>query len=537
MADFFYRTEDIKPDEIGTYFVETKRDREIINALKARNPVVLAGSRGVGKSFLLRVAEHELTTDFESQRVFPVYVSFTRSSLINTKDPQQFQHWMLARICGRITRSLHTAGLIAGKSRSLSILTGDSQLPSPDHQSAIEVLTERFEDSWKGAPAPIDTSSLPAIDDFRDAVEDICQDLRIARIIVLIDEAAHILLPEQQRQFFTLFRDLRSPFLGCKAAVYPGVTSYGDTFQPSHDATMLSFDRDILGTDYIETMREMVEKQAESAVLDDIARHGDNFALLAYAASGNPRVLLKTLARAPRVTAAQTNETVREYYRSDLWTEYSSLPEKYAGHRHLIDWGRQFIEGTVLPDLQKKNEQYLQQEQKSTCFFWIHRDSPQPVKEALKLLAYSGIVTEHASGIRATRSEVGTRYAVNLGSLIALEAVPTTSGLRIARNITPKRMSEFGANHPAYESLLAAVPTFSEPSVGAVLEQQLAKQLDVLDLTDWQRAKLKELGLSSVRDVLTTSEGTLQTLSYVGEKRSRRIRNAAVAAVFEYLSG
>ncbi|WHZ27535.1 MAG: hypothetical protein OJF51_002332 [Nitrospira sp.] len=111
MAEFFYRTEDIKPEEVAKYFVETKRDREIINALKARNPVVLSGSRGVGKSFLLRVAESELLAEFESQRVLPVYVSFNRSPLINTTDPQQFQHWMLARICARIVRTLNTVGL------------------------------------------------------------------------------------------------------------------------------------------------------------------------------------------------------------------------------------------------------------------------------------------------------------------------------------------------------------------------------------------------------------------------------------------
>src|ERR1700681_4725894 len=114
MPEFFFRTEDIVLDEIRKYFVETKRDREIINALKARNPVVLAGSRGVGKSFLLRVAESELHQEFSSQRVVPVYVTFSRSSLINTTDPQQFQHWMLARICARLTRTLHGMGLIAG---------------------------------------------------------------------------------------------------------------------------------------------------------------------------------------------------------------------------------------------------------------------------------------------------------------------------------------------------------------------------------------------------------------------------------------
>lgn len=537
MTDFFYRTEDIKPEEVASYFVETRRDREIINALKARNPVVLAGSRGVGKSFLLRVAESELLTAFEANHVLPVYTSFSRSSLINTTDPQQFQHWMLARICARITRTLHSRGLVKGKSQGLSILTGDSSIPGPERVTAIEALADRFEESWKSDSVAINSSSLPSLDEFRDAIEDVCTDLQIKRLVILIDEAAHILLPEQQRQFFTLFRDLRSPYLGCKAAVYPGVTSYGDTFQPSHDATMMSFDRDILGEDYVETMREIVEKQAESATLEAIARHDKNFALLACAASGNPRVLLKTLARAPKLAAVQTNDVVREYYRSDLWSEHSTLPEKYAGHQRLIDWGRQFIEGTVLPDLQKKNMQYLEQEQKSTCFFWIHRDAPQPVKEALKLLAYSGIVTEHASGIRATRSEVGTRYAVNLGALIGLEAIPTTSGLHIARSLTPKRMIEFGANHAAYQSLLSVLPTFAEPSAGAVLQQQLAKPLSVLDITEWQESKLDELGLTTVGDVLRAGESKLKTMFYVGEKRSRRIRNAALAAVFEYLSG
>jgi hypothetical protein len=537
MADFFFRTEDIKPEEVESYFVETRRDRDIITALKARNPVVLSGSRGVGKSFLLRVAENELNKDFDSQRVLAVYVSFNRSSLINTTDPQQFQHWMLARICSRVTRTLHTKGLLNLTAKATSILSGGSSSGLGDDETLIEKLAKSYEESWKGVQPSIDTSALPSLDDFRDAIEDICEAAKINRMVVLIDEAAHILIPEQQRQFFTLFRDLRSPYLACKAAVYPGVTSYGETFQPSHDATMLTFDRDILGSDYVETMREIVVKQAESSMLGDITRNDKNFALLAFAASGNPRVLLKTLARAPKLNSAQTNEVLRGYYRNDLWSEHSTLPEKYAGHKHLIDWGRKFIEGTVLPDLKRKNDQFLEKEQKSTCFFWIHRDAPQPVKEALKLLAYSGIVSEHAVGIKATRSEVGTRYAVNLGALLSLESIPTSTGLNVARGLFPARMSEFGANHPAYQSLLSDVPTFSEPGVAAVLQQQLSKPIDVLDVTDWQRTKLRELGLTSVGDVLIASETKLQTMSYVGEKRSRRIRNAALAAVFEYLSG
>lgn len=537
MAEFFFRTEDIKPEEVESYFVETRRDREIINALKARNPIVLSGSRGVGKSFLLRVAENELNKEFDSQRVLAVYVSFSRSSLVNTTDPQQFQHWMLARICSRIARTLYTKGLLSVVGKSATILFGGSNLAVGEDETLIEKLAKNYEESWRNNRPNIDASILPSLDDFRDVIEDTCEAVNIQRMVILIDEAAHILIPEQQRQFFTLFRDLRSPYLSCKAAVYPGVTSYGETFQPSHDATMLSFDRDILGSDYVETMREIVIKQAESAMLEDIARNDNNFSLLAYASSGNPRVLLKTLARAPRLNSTQTNEVLRGYYRNDLWSEHSTLPEKYIGHKHLIDWGRKFIEGTVLPDLKRKNDAFLEKEQKSTCFFWIHRDSPQPVKEALKLLAYSGIVTEHAVGIKATRGEIGTRYAVNLGALLSLESIPTSTGLNVARGLFPARMSEFGANHPAYQSLLSDVPSFSEPGVAAVLQQQLSKTIDVLDITDWQRSKLLEVGLRSVGDVLLASESKLQTMSYVGEKRSRRIRNAALAAVFEYLSG
>lgn len=537
MSEFFYRTEDIKPDEVLRYFVETRRDREIVSALKARNPVVLAGSRGVGKSFLLRVAEAEALSSFPQTRVFPVYVSFSKSSLIHTTDPQQFQHWMLARICSRTARALGTAGLLGSTPASYSILTADRTSTLTPQDTRMEQIVRAFEESWKQDPGGIDLSGLPSIDAFRDAIEDLCSALGIARFIFLIDEAAHIFLPEQQRQFFTLFRDLRAPNVTCKAAVYPGVTSYGETFQPMHDATMLALDRDILGAEYVSNMKEIVAKQAQSELVAAIEVHGENFAILAYAASGNPRVLLKTLGRAPGVTALQVNSVIREYYRSDIWAEHSTLPEKYGGHTSLIDWGRQFIEVEVLPDLQKKNAQYLDAEQKSTCFFWIHRDAPQPVKEALRLLSYTGIVSEHATGIKATRGEIGTRYAVNLGCLFALEARPTSTAFRVAKDLTPKRMSEYGANHGAYESLLAAVPAFTEPDLGDALRRQLEKQIDVLDITDWQRNGLQSLGLTTIGDVLHATETKLQTISYVGEKRSRRMRNAAMAAVYEYLSG
>ena len=84
---------------------------------------------------------------------------------------------------------------------------------------------------------------------------------------------------------------------------------------------------------------------------------------------------------------------IKEYYRTDIWSEHSSLAEKYPGHRDIIDWGRQFLEGEVLPELKLKNDQYLATDKDTSAYFWINRDAPELVREALRVLSYTGVVS------------------------------------------------------------------------------------------------------------------------------------------------
>lgn len=535
MTDFFYRTEDIKPEEVSKYFVESTHDRLIIDALKNRNPTILVGSRGVGKSFLLRMAQQELMDEFDLNRSFPVYLTFVKSSLLHSGDPTQFQNWMLARICTSITRSLIKQGLVTELPKTARILLGlDGTEKNP---SRLEIIAEEYENSWKYPGQNIDSSQIPNVDVLKDALEDLSTSLSINRFVLLFDEASHIFLPEQQRQFFTLFRDLRSHCITCNAAVYPGVTSFGDTFQPAHDATMISLNRDTQSPDYISNMKEIVQKQGESTILRNIATNSQNFAILAYAASGNPRLLLKTLTSANRLNSTEINEVIRSYYRTDVWSEHSLLADKYEGHRDIIDWGRQFIEGTVLPDIKSKNDDYLSRDKATSTYIWVHRDAPEVVKEALRVLAYTGVLSEQDSGIKASRSEIGTRYFVNLGCLFALEAVPTATAFNIAKGLTPKRMTEFGANHSAFSRLLERIQRIEPQSAPTLLNHQFQRDIDVLDLSSWQIRKLRDLKLNTVYDVFNASEDKLKEASYVGPKRARQMRNAAVAAVLEYLSG
>lgn len=530
MSDFKIRTEFIKPTKILDYFVETKEDRLIIDRLKSDSPIILVGSRGVGKSFLLRVAEAELKLEIEDLSILPVYVSFTQGAVLQLNSEEQFYQWMLAKLCSSFIRSLKKSGIASPS----SILVGKSQ---SEEELYLTRLISEFEDSWKGGAVTIDSAELPSVDDFKDSIEDICEEAGIESINFFIDEAAHLLRPAQQRQFFSLYRDLNSPYINCNAAVYPGVTSFGNYFQPMHDAIFIDLERDVSSAGYVENMRNMVEKQADSRLSAKIAKNMGNFSILAFAANGNPRILLKTLVHSPSVSSREVNTVIKEFYKNDIWEEHSLLAEKYPGFRAFIDWGRNFIEDFVLPEIKEKNDTYLSGDKKTSCFFWIHRDAPESIKKALNLLCYTGIITLHSGAIKATRSEVGTRYSVNFGCLLSLENTPAANGALIVKNITIKRMTEYGSSHSTYLTLNSDINDFDDTVINEALQQQLTKSVDHLDLPMWLINALKGLSLSTIKDVLESTEERIQRAYYVGKVRSRYIKNEATSAVFEYLSG
>ena len=220
-------------------------------------------------------------------------------------------------------------------------------------------------------------------------------------------------------------------------------------------------------------MREIVTKQAEAELEADIEERRENFHALAYAVSGNPRLLLKTVALSQRLKTADVEKVLKEFYRTDIWAEHSGLADRYAGHRAFIDWGRVFIEKTVIPDCIKRNEQWANEgKSETTCYFWIHRDTPVAVNEALRLLSYTGIVTRLDSGVVATRSEIGTRYAVNLGCLTSPAAKPITTLTMFGRSLSIKRFTEYGANHPSFAALTSVVGQFEEPDISTVLARR-----------------------------------------------------------------
>ncbi len=537
MSQFYLRTESIKSTDIKGLSVVNSEDLGIITALKSSEPCLLEGSRGTGKSFLMKVSEIEIET--EDPKSLPVFVAFNRSSLINTDDELQFYHWMLAKTLKALTNKLRRKGLSVS-SYSASLLSNDESDSSDSVERDLKTIVNIFEDSYKGNSS-IDVSSLPDIEDVKEAIETICTENDLERVFFFFDEAAHVFRPEQQRQFFSLFKDLRSPYIICNAAIYPGVTYFGDSFELTHDCTYKKIERNIRDSDYLQYFKDIVFKQASADVQKTFENQRELFNTLAFCAGGNPRILLKTIQDLDKVNTSSVNSLIKDFYRGKIWAEHTELGEKYSGHQEIIDWGRDFLEKSVIPKIENYNSvRKVRGAAESSIYFWVHKDIPEPVKEALRLLSYTGIINKIDSSVRATRSELGTRYEVKYGCIISLEANPHAESKAFYESLSTKKHPEFGKHHPSYSDIMGfSLVKTDDDQYKASLKSMLEKPIDVLGLlTDWQKGKLKGAGIATIEDLHSKSEANLiENIYNVGPVRARLMKNAATAELLEYLSG
>lgn len=212
------------------------------------------------------------------------------------------------------------------------------------------------------------------------------------------------------------------------------------------------------------------------------------------------------------------------------------MGDKYKGHQQIVDWGRNFIEEKVIPATKDKNDR-RRDDNKSTCYFWIHRDVPEVVKESLRLLEYTGIVRKNGERIRATSSNIGTRYEIKLGCILSLE-----QSNKIANHIIDcldnYLFTEYGSRNNAFISLPNAINFEPDSEIEKIISNLLEESINVLNLTTWQKDKLTDNNFTTIRDVLDVTEQEIINRIYgVGEVKARRIQNAAIAEILEYLSG
>lgn len=525
---FFLRTDDVLPREALKVLVMSRTEREVVDKLKNRMPIVLSASRGVGKTILLRKAEDELKNSLTTDRILPVFVKFRDSTLIATKQADAFLVWMVAKIRDEIARAATAYGLMAPDNSVIRAIRGQS-----GSGSTMEELETKLETAYRRKSGGEETVEPLDPDDVHYLVERLCAQASIQRIVLLVDEAIHAFQPNQQRQFFTLMRNLSGPYITIKAAVYPGISTFGEGFHPNHDAMFIGLDRDILDKGYLEAMRSIVlakDPGLRRAVEDNPAV----FDTLAYAATGNPRILVKTISENRRLNRNVLPDTLRRQYQEAILSEHTDLAGKYSGHAALIHWGRSFLEDHVLPRIYQRNNT----RKETTSHIWIHKDAPATVHRALQLLCYSGVLRQEDKNTRGPRNGIGTRFLVNLGCHLVLDSDPIEYCERVTSKLNRRAAVDFHADEETFAEIKSHdLQAVDQGDANAALWARLNSRATLLDLTEFQRRKIGELNLHTIGDVLLADESTFRRARGVGPVYARRIHNAAQAAVLEYLSG
>ena len=548
-TNFIIRTEDIKSKEIKKIYVETKSDREIINKLKSNSPLLLIGSRGIGKTMLIKVAESELNSEYPTKKVLPVYLSFSKSMLVNNPlEDKNFQYWMYTKLLNEFKNSMLEKGIITADNNPFKLLFNHAE----DGESNLDKFISLLEQSWRDKKKiekeeiidilGIDEINFKIVDDIdfiKTIIKNFCEEFSINRVIFFFDEACHNFIPKQQREFFSMFRDLRSPYICCKAAVYPGISFYS-TLQLFHDVNSVIVERNIEDPVYIQSMRDMVKRQIQDpGFIKKLESQGACFDALIMCCDGNPRLLLKSIEQASdgfkSFKKNKVISTIKDFYRVQIWQEHTKLSSLYLGHKEMIDWGRTFIERDVLEETNNKNSKVG----KKTIFFAIHKDAPEVVKSSVRILEYSGIIRLHTEGTKV-RGEVYDRYKLNLGTVVANEGTNSVveRSKEIFDNLSVKIYTEYGKNSPAFNDISKSINMDNaSEDIHLVLSEVLKKPLEILDLTEHKKCVLKEIGINSIEDILNSTEDELQKANYIGPFYSRKIHNIAYNAALEYISG
>lgn len=114
------RTEDLTGEEIVEFGCVGENEASILKLLTGPGCHLLEGSRGVGKSMLLRLANLSLDESFPTEKTVGVYVNFKASILLEndrfSSEYYSFKIWVMAKILQSFTNKLLELGLIEGES-------------------------------------------------------------------------------------------------------------------------------------------------------------------------------------------------------------------------------------------------------------------------------------------------------------------------------------------------------------------------------------------------------------------------------------
>lgn len=577
------RTETLEEDEIEAFFVSEKA--AYVSRLLDDQPYLLVGSRGVGKSMLLRYTELTADREFKDKRILAVYVTFENSlvmermqSVVKLGYYDPFRQWSFAKILRDVLAKAEKLKLVTELDAMLEEVFGTISPVSMrvalekyikvlenKNISNPEELRKVAKDSLSKTLANDAGLLLDALENAnaaRDLLDSIIEDNALTRIVFLFDEAAHALVPQQQMDFFTIFKSLRSKNITCKAAVYPAVTYYGKDFDPAHDASRITVDRVEKDRDYIDFFMELLKRRipSDSELWKKLTEDEEVVRTLCYACFGNPRLLFHLIdiydTRSKASSVSAVFETCRRFLQDDLWAFHDNTASR-SKFETAAKLGHSFIVGDIVPSLAAYNNRWREKDSTQlSIYFTISSDIHNDVKPVLDLLSYSGVIGSRGE-LKTGQNTTGQLYALNVAIAVAESIIkndPRTgnSYVREIELVQRERFTQYTKNSQAMTTLVDGLskatglicsgcgyrlqPTWRVcphcespvPREKSVYFELINHSIDRLFLSERLKNRIRESRkFSTVGEILDSSLDTIDEIYYVGPVRARVIKGAA----------
>lgn len=481
----------------------------------------------------------------------PVYVNFSRSLALEPLFHHQadalqiFRQWVIYKI---ITGCLESV-------RALDATPPES-LRTLGEEGVIFIRALETGQSSTPPNRPVAPSQLLIL------LEEWAKTANRARCVLLLDDAAHAFSPEQQRDFFEIFRALRSRSIAAKAAVYPGITSYSPYFHVGHEAELLEAWYNPDDEEYLATMRSVLQNRLPSALYNRFENRTDIIDYLALASFGLPRGFLNMVSfvlgveedDSARPTRRRAEQAVAAHAES-VRNIFTALRQKLPRFKKFVDVGLE-LQRSIAAALREYNRSKPAGRDK-TPIVGLADPIPAELNRIVGFSEYAGLLRGQGSvsrGIKGVFHKYALHYSIvlvenslSLGKSFAIDDAIRSLSKTSAHSFVRARPSVLlGPNYQERCTLdLAPCPKCGAPRTSedarfcvkcgtelrevSIYEELVNASIDSLPLTDNKLNGLRtHTSVRTIKDILLDEESTeIRKVPYVGPVWAARIRNAA----------
>lgn len=430
---FVEQAEYLELDRFDEWSTEHPDEEQILRKLSQGGAKLLTGPRGSGKTTLLLKAYHRMLRRGRASAL-PVYVNFKSSLKLeplyraHADAIYWFNQWLLLKVYAGLYQALDDLAIPASPVLHCS-------------RSDVATLAGQLELGQTSLPSGSGTAlTVPHLEA---DVEALLALTNRPRCVLLLDDAAHAFSPDQQRDFFDFFRQLKSRSISPKAAIYPGVTVYSPTFHVGHDAEEIDIWLKPHSAHYLSFLTSLLAKRLPPTIYATIGRDPALLHLLCYGAFGTPRALLNMVGSLysdgddqnspPRIvfTRASVLKAIRTLWQTSLGV-YSSLRLKLPMYAEFIATGDSVLQ-RLIDGIKKYNR--LKDLDRQSVVAAIQQPIPAEMEKLLGFYQYAGLVLPSGEVSRGEKG-VFALYTVHYAALITSNALFGRKNVSIQELVT-----------------------------------------------------------------------------------------------------